>query len=402
MDHLCDSFSVEMKESLKQARKKKRRRNGSLDFKVDLGGGLDFERMGKYSWVAKELFLILFAPIFWALLTNFGRLWRYVDDKYYHKAARDWRRDRKKAADLHWELTHEMEFLDYHLGRKNDAPEDDTGDGIELTERTGFQYKVGDRVSATTPSFETRQIGFITKLVENRAVPTYEVTFDDDNVETIEESSVHLLGDNRKKLEMKTDDDDAETVEESSVHLLGDNRKELEMKTDDDNVETVEESSVHLIGDNRKKLEMKTDDDDAETVEESSVHLIGDNRKKLEMNTNDEDSVGNVEEEKVYEVHDVDLILEDVDHTNFSEKVDRKAVEHPPGSELGPRTSESHGVNEVHHKWGSVWNGKNGIMETISSEIEKASGSANNGVIKGSKKAPQRVEYNSDYIDDDY
>jgi hypothetical protein len=348
MDHLCDSFSVEMKESLKQARKKKRRRNGSLDFKVDLGGGLDFERMGKYSWVAKELFLILFAPIFWALLTNFGRLWRYVDDKYYHKAARDWRRDRKKAADLHWELTHEMEFLDYHLGRKNDAPEDDTGDGIELTERTGFQYKVGDRVSATTPSFETRQIGFITKLVENRAVPTYEVTFDDDNVETIEESS---------------------------VHLLGDNRKELEMKTDDDNVET---------------------------VEESSVHLIGDNRKKLEMNTNDEDSVGNVEEEKVYEVHDVDLILEDVDHTNFSEKVDRKAVEHPPGSELGPRTSESHGVNEVHHKWGSVWNGKNGIMETISSEIEKASGSANNGVIKGSKKAPQRVEYNSDYIDDDY
>ena len=46
----------------------------------------------RYDWFFKEVFLILSAPIFWALLTNFGRVWRFIDDRYYHKEAKQYRK----------------------------------------------------------------------------------------------------------------------------------------------------------------------------------------------------------------------------------------------------------------------------------------------------------------------
>merc|ERR1711990_971166 len=58
-----------------------------------------------------------------------------------------------------------------------------------------YKYKVGDRVSATVPSFNGDYFdGNITKLVKNGDTPTYEVTFDDNDVETIEEINVHSVG----------------------------------------------------------------------------------------------------------------------------------------------------------------------------------------------------------------
>ena len=56
------------------------------------------------------------APIFWAILTNFGRLWRFIDDRYYHKVAKDWRKDKKKAKELHKELLGHYDFYQYYLG----------------------------------------------------------------------------------------------------------------------------------------------------------------------------------------------------------------------------------------------------------------------------------------------
>ena len=70
---------------------------------------------GKYTWLGREIFLILVAPIFWALLTNFGRVWRYIDDTFYHREAMQWRRDRKEANDLYDELTKNYKFFDYRV-----------------------------------------------------------------------------------------------------------------------------------------------------------------------------------------------------------------------------------------------------------------------------------------------
>ena len=49
----------------------------------------------RYDWFFKEVFLILSAPIFWAVLTNFGRVWRFIDDRYYHKEAKQYRKAEK-------------------------------------------------------------------------------------------------------------------------------------------------------------------------------------------------------------------------------------------------------------------------------------------------------------------
>ena len=69
----------------------------------------------RYDWFFKEVFLILSAPIFWALLTNFGRVWRFIDDRYYHKEAKQYRKDKRDAKRLHFELTGHYEYYHYHL-----------------------------------------------------------------------------------------------------------------------------------------------------------------------------------------------------------------------------------------------------------------------------------------------
>ena len=69
----------------------------------------------RYDWFFKEVFLILSAPIFWAVLTNFGRVWRFIDDRYYHKEAKQYRKDKRDAKRLHFELTGHYEYYHYHL-----------------------------------------------------------------------------------------------------------------------------------------------------------------------------------------------------------------------------------------------------------------------------------------------
>ena len=69
----------------------------------------------RFDWLFKELFLILSAPIFWAVLTNFGRVWRFIDDRYYHKKAKQWRQDKKEAKRLHKELIGHYDFYNFQL-----------------------------------------------------------------------------------------------------------------------------------------------------------------------------------------------------------------------------------------------------------------------------------------------
>ena len=69
----------------------------------------------RYDWFFKEVFLILSAPIFWALLTNFDVYGDFIDDRYYHKEAKQYRKDKRDAKRLHFELTGHYEYYHYHL-----------------------------------------------------------------------------------------------------------------------------------------------------------------------------------------------------------------------------------------------------------------------------------------------
>ena len=69
----------------------------------------------RFDWVFKELFLILSAPVFWAVLTNFGRVWRFIDDRYYHAKAKQWREDKREAKRLHKELIGHYDFYQFQL-----------------------------------------------------------------------------------------------------------------------------------------------------------------------------------------------------------------------------------------------------------------------------------------------
>jgi hypothetical protein len=107
----------------------------------------------------------------------------------------------------------------------------------ELRENVVYKYKIGDRVSATVPSFNGDFFdGNVTKLIGNRDDPAYEVTFDDkrlpvSRVETVEESNAHPVGVTKRIVERTL----AEMEEKKAVHSL-----ELQ--------ETIEEQHKELVG----------------------------------------------------------------------------------------------------------------------------------------------------------
>ena len=202
---------------------------------------IQFRAMGKYSWIARELFLIIFAPIFWALLTNFGRLWRYIDDKYYHRAAKKWREDRAKAAQLHWELTHDMEFLEYHIGGKSDESKSNKKSKSEDKKKNGLRNRREGKPHSENNNGDPALEIELPPVQPNSKLLDIEHPAKED-IAKLKQPSESLHG-----LEIKTEDDsDAEDIDRSSVYEVDDVNQLFKDGNVEDNLISVEKDDIKV------------------------------------------------------------------------------------------------------------------------------------------------------------
>eukprot|EP00945_MAST-04E_sp_MAST-4E-sp1_P004655 g4655.t1 len=160
-------------------------------------------------------------------------------------------------------------------GDKEDGKKDDKNK-IDIV----YKYKVGDRVSATMPNFNGDWFdGNITKLVKDGTAPRYVVTFDDNDVETIEEDKISLFGsEDEGDHEENGDKEDGKKDDKNKIDIVykykvGDR---VSATMPNFNGDWFDGNITKLVKDGTAPRYVVTfDDNDVETIEEDKISLFG-------------------------------------------------------------------------------------------------------------------------------
>eukprot|EP00944_MAST-04C_sp_MAST-4C-sp1_P007529 g7529.t1 len=200
----------------------------------------------RFDWLFKELFLILSAPIFWAVLTNFGRVWRFIDDRYYHAKAKRWREDKKEAKRLHKELIGHYDFYKFQLfGTTENCCRDVLAKVCSCCRRRRKKRRKGTRREQDYKNNSKRTKSDKKEIANNQELKksSLDDMVNDDAFTGIYMNNINKMYDAKKddNIAAKKDDniavkvDDNEIVQEGKLKNVTTKRKGLNIPTSKDN-----------------------------------------------------------------------------------------------------------------------------------------------------------------------